>query len=558
MSFIRDKANGLIGVLGVLRDVSERKQAESERARLEERLRESDRMRQIGQLAGGVAHDFNNQLAGIRGSAEVLLRKDAISGSLELSELTQGIVQAADRSAQLTRQMLAFARKTNVRMEPIDLHELAAETVSMLERSIDKRIGVHLSAPDPSPITLGDAAQIHSALLNIALNARDAMPDGGTMEIAIVRTQLDRARGQDLGFDIEPAEYIAVSTRDTGVGLNEETRARMFEPFYTTKEKGRGTGMGLAVVDGTVRAHGGAIEVVSTPGQGTTVTLYFRAAAEGSAARPARTPSEPVSAGGTAMVVDDEDAARKATAALLGLLGYAGGHVLERPRGDRSVPAPPCGYRRDRARRRHGQSQRPRGAEGDARRAPGRPGRARVGLQRDQRSRHPSRRRLLAEALFARRSGGRAGHRATSASPRGVIDRGAMQYREYGKTGKLVSVLSAGGMRYEKPDDIDRSAEVMVEAARLGVNYFDTAPGYSSDKSEDILGAAVREMKRLGLPHYVSTKTWAPDHDLVLRHVGLVAQADRGGPDRFHARVGHQHVGDLRGANAQGRFFGAA
>ena len=129
MSFIRDKANGLaIGVLGVLRDVSERKQAESERARLEERLRESDRMRQIGQLAGGVAHDFNNHIAGIRGSAEVLLRKDAISGSLELSELTQGIVQAADRSAQLTRQMLAFARKTNVRMEPIDLHELAAET----------------------------------------------------------------------------------------------------------------------------------------------------------------------------------------------------------------------------------------------------------------------------------------------------------------------------------------------------------------------------------------------------------------------------------------------
>jgi PAS domain S-box-containing protein len=322
VSFLRDDAGKLVGSQGILRDVSERKHAEAERMRLEEHLRDADKMRLIGQLAGGVAHDFNNQLAGIRGSAEVLLRREVIRADRQLYELTQTIVQAADRSAQLTRQLLAFARKASVHAAAIDLRDLVRDVVSMLEHSTDKRFHVHVAIDDPQPITFGDAAQLHSALLNVALNARDAMPDGGELRIAVTRGRLDRARGEELGFDIEPGVYLALSAKDSGQGMDAATRTRMFEPFFTTKDQGRGTGMGLAVVDGTVRAHGGAIDVTSAPGRGTTVTLYLRVAPDSVEVRDAPPPPARAARSGTILLVDDEDVARSATASLLETLGY--------------------------------------------------------------------------------------------------------------------------------------------------------------------------------------------------------------------------------------------
>jgi PAS domain S-box-containing protein len=279
-----------------LRDLTERKRAE-------ERMLQTQKMNAIGQLAGGVAHDFNNQLAAILGFAELLASRVA---DPELKRYAGSIITAAQRSGELTRNLLAFARQGQFQSVRLDVHQLIAETTELLERSIDKRISIvrRLEAR-PSSI-IGDPAQIQNALLNLALNARDAMPMGGSVTFATTVVEMDAARSERDHLDLEAGRYLRVTVSDTGAGMSDEVRRHIFEPFFTTKPVGKGTGMGLASVYGTVQGHGGAITVHSQPERGTVFDLYLPLAAPAKEA-PARAASAaPRTAALCILMVDDE------------------------------------------------------------------------------------------------------------------------------------------------------------------------------------------------------------------------------------------------------------
>jgi nitrogen-specific signal transduction histidine kinase/CheY-like chemotaxis protein len=265
-----------------------------------EEMRQSEKLAAIGQLAGGIAHDYNNQLAGMMGYADMLLQ-DLPSHSDEY-RMVQAMVTVIDRASNLTRQLLAFARKGRVEVKPVDMHRVIGEVVDLLRHSIDKRIVVETCMNAPHAITLGDPGQLQNALLNLALNARDAMPEGG-----ILRIETDAASSSADTVELVSSDYIRISVTDNGVGMSKETAARAFEPFFTTKEPGKGTGMGLAAVDGTVKNHGGKVCLRSEEGQGTVVTLYlcsYTAAKLEAVANPALVLGD--LSGMKVLVVDDE------------------------------------------------------------------------------------------------------------------------------------------------------------------------------------------------------------------------------------------------------------
>jgi len=261
---ILDAAGTVVAIVGVGRDVTERRQ-------IEDRLRQSEKLEAIGRVAGGVAHDFNNQLTAILGSAEYLA--EAARADPEVHESVTTIREAALRSAGLTRQLLAFARRQPPRALPVDVHRIVEDVVALLGRSIDKRIVVTARFAEGAARVMGDADRLHAAVLNLALNARDAMPGGGTLTLSTRAVALGPERSQ--GLAVAPGAFLEVAVADTGTGLSAEARAHLFEPFFTTKGVGKGSGLGLAEVYGTARAHGGAVTVESTPGQGTTMTLLL-------------------------------------------------------------------------------------------------------------------------------------------------------------------------------------------------------------------------------------------------------------------------------------------
>jgi PAS domain S-box-containing protein len=245
-------------LLAVLRNVDARK-------RMEERLRQSEKLEAVGQLAGGIAHDFNNQLAGIVGYAD-LIRVDTDDGT-DLASNIDRILVAARRAADLTSQLLAFARGGKYQSAAVDVHELVDEAVSLLRHSVDKRISIEQNLAGQPLYTLGDATQLQSAILNLAINARDAMPAGGTLTITTRLYDLDDdERSSQEG--VPPGQYLQLEVADTGTGMDDDVRRRIFDPFFTTKPKGKGTGMGLAAVYGTVKGHGGTIGVSSEQGSG--------------------------------------------------------------------------------------------------------------------------------------------------------------------------------------------------------------------------------------------------------------------------------------------------
>jgi PAS domain S-box-containing protein len=253
------------------RDITERKQ-------MEKRIRHAEKMEAIGQLAGGVAHDFNNQLAGIVGYADLLL--DKLKAQPELAGMAEAILRAAKRSASLTAQLLAFSRRGKYLSTPVALHQIIDETVDLLRRSIDKRIHIATRYQATPAVTLGDPSQLQNAVLNLAINARDAMPDGGELIFATSIVVLDAAYCEKSAFHPAPGRYVQISVIDTGVGMSTAVQDRMFEPFFTTKDKGKGTGMGLAAVYGTMKNHKGAISVYSEPGRGTEMKLYLPLSAD--------------------------------------------------------------------------------------------------------------------------------------------------------------------------------------------------------------------------------------------------------------------------------------
>lgn len=238
-------------------DVTELKQ-------MEEELRQAHKMEAVGQLAGGIAHDFNNQLAGILGYAELL---EASLTDEPLLSAIRNIQSSARRSADLTSQLLAFARKGRADHAPVDAHALLRETVDLLRHSVDRSIEIRCDLPTEDGWVLGDSSLLQNAVLNIALNARDAMPDGGVLSFEARTLSLDAAACAETGGALAVGDYLRIGIRDTGSGMSEEVAARVFDPFFTTKPEGNG--MGLAGAYGTVQRCGGAIRLESEPGVGT-------------------------------------------------------------------------------------------------------------------------------------------------------------------------------------------------------------------------------------------------------------------------------------------------
>ena len=236
----------------------------TEQKRVEEELHQMEKMESIGQLAGGIAHDFNNQLSGILGYAELLL------GSVEeesLRKYIQNIRQGAQNGARLTKQLLSFARKGRYIVETLNLNEILDEVVDILSHTIDKRIEITQQRTLETPLIKGDRGQIQNALLNIALNARDALEGQGTITFETVALSVkDDYKNETL--DLRPGEYYCLTIRDDGCGMDETVKNQIFEPFFTTKEVGQGTGMGLSAAYGAVKNHGGTIYAESAPGKG--------------------------------------------------------------------------------------------------------------------------------------------------------------------------------------------------------------------------------------------------------------------------------------------------
>jgi two-component system, cell cycle sensor histidine kinase and response regulator CckA len=312
--------------LTTLRDVTDQRRADEERRGLESQLLQAQKLEAIGRLAGGVAHDFNNMLGVILGytDRELALRgpSDAVYASLV------SIRDAAERSAELTRQLLAFSRQQKVEPRVIDLNEQVSGMERLLRRTIGEDVSLTLTL-DPAlwPVSM-DPSQVDQALVNLAINARDSMPGGGRLSVETRNVQVDQALCRRLP-EARPGPYVMLSVADNGSGMDAETRERAFEPFFTTKPESKGTGLGLATVYGIVKQNEGFIGLESAPGQGTTVRLYFlRSEAEGTRAPASPAVGPPARGRETILLVEDETNLRELTARLLTDLGY---RVLSAP-----------------------------------------------------------------------------------------------------------------------------------------------------------------------------------------------------------------------------------
>jgi signal transduction histidine kinase len=259
-------------------DITNRKKAEEERMKAREDLAQAQKMQAVGQLAGGIAHDFNNQLATILGYAELLQAK--MTGNPKFATYADRVIAGISRAADLTSQLLAFAHKGKNINRPVNMHSIILEVAELLERSIDKRIRITLQLKAPSAVVLGDPTQLQNVILNMGLNARDAMPEGGELTFATDVRTVDEPFRTRHSTTVAPGSYVMVSITDTGTGIDAETLKHLFEPFFTTKPRGKGTGMGLAASFGSISEHNGAICVYSEPGKGATFNVYLPLCAE--------------------------------------------------------------------------------------------------------------------------------------------------------------------------------------------------------------------------------------------------------------------------------------
>jgi signal transduction histidine kinase len=247
----------------------------SDRVKLEDQLRQAQKMEAIGRLAGGIAHDFNNLLTAIRGNAELLSNR--VRNEPLMAQEVDEILHAADRAASLTRQLLLFSRKQILQPVPIDINEIVGAVARMARRLIGTEVSLKLElAPSPGSV-LADPAQIEQVLLNLIVNARDAMPGGGMITVQTANVQLSAQSPEISQAGIAPGPFVMLAVIDHGIGMDQATQARIFEPFFTTKETGRGTGLGLSTVYGSVRQTGGAITVDSQPGKGSSFRVYLPA-----------------------------------------------------------------------------------------------------------------------------------------------------------------------------------------------------------------------------------------------------------------------------------------
>jgi len=294
LSVQRDPQGRPVGVVGVYRDITAQR-------RLEEELLQAQKMESIGTLAGGIAHDFNNILGTIVGYLGLL--KEELPTNPDLQRYFEVLERSALRASELTRQLLGFARKGKFEVRPLDLARLCSEVVELFRTTLDPRVQLQTHFPPDLPLVEGDASQLHQAVLNLCINARDAMPEGGLLELTL---QPVIAPDPTSGDPPVLRPYACLTVRDTGVGMDEHVKSRMFEPFFTTKGPGKGTGLGLAMVYGIVRNHGGFLEVDSEVGKGTAVRMYLPVAGGAGEAEQVGPESQP-GTGETILVVDDEE-----------------------------------------------------------------------------------------------------------------------------------------------------------------------------------------------------------------------------------------------------------
>ena len=318
---IADSHGAVLGYLECIRDISDERRREAQ-------LVQAQRMEAIGQLTGGVAHDFNNILTVILGNVELL--ETRLSGDLDQS-LAREVHEAAEMGARLTDRLLTFGRRQLLETHKINLNEFVLEMTDLLRRSIGADIDLSTTLASDLWLTEADPAQIENAVLNLAINARDAMPSGGRLLIETRNVMLD-SRSVELTPDLQPGNYVVLSVSDTGHGMPDSVRARAFEPFFTTKGAGKGSGLGLATIYGFVKQSGGHATIYSEVGKGTVVNLYLPRADGGgeAAAQPADSGEFMQGDGQTILVVEDDNRVRRLTKRRLEIIGY---NVLEASNG---------------------------------------------------------------------------------------------------------------------------------------------------------------------------------------------------------------------------------
>jgi signal transduction histidine kinase/CheY-like chemotaxis protein len=301
----------------LVRARSQAKRSAEDRHRLEAELRQAQKLEAIGHLAGGVAHDFNNILMVIQGYTDMLLNEAPDTGTTR-GDLRE-IQEAARRGSDLTRQLLAFGRRQMLTIRPLDLNAVLEDTSHMLTRLIGESVRLELRTATVACPMEADRVQLEQVLINLAVNARDAMSGRGTLSVALDRATIERETRE-----VPPGEYVRLVVRDTGCGMDEATRHRIFEPFFTTKGAGKGSGLGLATVYGVVKQLGGHIEVESAPLQGTTFTIHFPATAKPvPTRREAGAPQVVPGRSETVLLVEDDRAVRAVVHSVLRRHGYA-------------------------------------------------------------------------------------------------------------------------------------------------------------------------------------------------------------------------------------------
>ncbi|MGE0805461.1 MAG: PAS domain S-box protein, partial [Burkholderiaceae bacterium] len=290
-----------------------------QRERAEERLFQAQRLEALGQLTGGVAHDFNNLLTVVSGNLQML--EERLGDDASASKLVKAAMRATGRGADLTRKLLAFSRRQTLQPRAIDVPQLLVSLAEILRRTLGAHIDVKTEIGDQLPPAQADAGMLDTALLNLAVNSRDAMPDGGELVLGASCCELaDEAQAREL--DLQPGRYLRITVRDSGHGMNPEVLARAFEPFFTTKDSGKGSGLGLSLVYGFAKQSGGNTQVHSSPGHGTTIDLYLPASDAGPAADTGVPRFDYHGGDETILVVEDDEPVRDVARAFLKRLGY--------------------------------------------------------------------------------------------------------------------------------------------------------------------------------------------------------------------------------------------
>jgi PAS domain S-box-containing protein len=351
--FVRDDAGHPVAMRGVVQDITTQKEAEAAlrelnatlEQRVEERTRElqeaqarlhqSQKMEALGQLTGGIAHDFNNMLQGITGAIEVLRLRLKMGRTDDMDRYLSSAVQSTHRAAALVHRLLAYARRQSLATQAVDINTLVLSMEEMLRRTLGENIGLHVETQSDAWPALCDGNQLESAILNLAINARDAMPKGGLLTISTGNASIDALQAVAME-GIEPGDYATVCVLDTGSGMPPEVLAKVFDPFFTTKPIGQGTGLGLSMIYGFAKQSGGHVHLASEPGRGTAATLYLPRHREDQApAQAGASAVAPQGDGETILVVEDDADVRVLVVEVLGELGY---QVLEAVNGASALP----------------------------------------------------------------------------------------------------------------------------------------------------------------------------------------------------------------------------